>query len=520
MGFPFLEFLILLPLAGALLLLFIPEEDEGAMRGATLATSIIAFVASLPLFWLFDPADPGFQFAREYAWLGLPSGAGLGASLELGIDGISLLLILLTTFLVPICVLCSWKGVTRRLRSFHAALLIMEAAMIGVFCARDLLLFFLFFEIQLVPMFLFIGVWGAEDRIRAAVKFFIYTAVGSLMMLAAIAYLYGVTGSFDLDVVATTLTEKSRVGEFGPQVQFWLCLAFALAFAIKVPVFPVHTWLPHAHVQAPTAGSVILAAVMLKMGGYGFIRFCLPLFPDGLVTTAVSPVSIATGLTVLGAIGVVYGSFMALAQADLKRLIAYSSIAHLGLVVIGIFAGLQAAGVSEVWVAEGHVRGVTGATFQMIAHGLSTGALFFLVGTIYDRRHTKEIARLGGLAKPAPVMATCFVVATLASIAVPGTAGFVGEILILLGVYENAPAFAAIGALGMVLGAAYMLWAVQRVFFGPADGENATMPDLDGVELAGLVPLLLAAVYLGLFPGSFLSRIEPAVRQLADVYGG
>lgn len=489
---------ILLPMLGALFIgLILPREDEGAVRGATLVISLLTFLISLPLFWLYDTSVGGFQFAKSWEWI-----PQLGASFSIGIDGISLLLIVLTTFLVPISLLASWRGITKRVKSFHVAILVLEAAMIGVFAARDLLVFFLFWEVMLLPMFLLIGVWGAEGRVKAAIKFFIYTAVGSLLMLAAIAYLYvAANRTFDLAAIGAELELLRNAGTLTPTIQFWLCLGFMIAFAIKVPVFPFHTWLPHAHVQAPTAGSVILAAVLLKMGGYGFIRFCLPLFPDGAE-------QLAGTICVLGVTGVIYGALMALAQKDLKSLIAYSSISHLGLVVLGIFAGVGGASL------DGHARALTGSVFQMIAHGLSTGALFFLVGAIYDRRHTKVIAELGGLAKSAPVLSTCFVLATLASVALPTTAGFVGEILILIGVFQNNVLYAVLGATGMVLGAVYMLYAVQRVFFGPATGDNATMEDIGCIELAGVLPLIVAAFVLGICPGPFLSRLEPAISAL------
>ena len=513
-NFPLLEATIFLPLLGAFVLLLIPEEEPEAIRGATLASAILTFLASLPLLWLYDPAQGGFQITSSHEWLG-----PVGARFSLGVDGMSVLLILLTTFLVPSAVLCSWRGITQRVKSFHVALLVMEAAMVGVFAARDMLLFFLFFEVQLVPMFLFIGVWGAEERIKAAVKFFIYTAVGSLIMLAAILWIYGRAGwTFDLTTIESQLAllRQAQENGFGPREQMWLCAAFALAFAIKVPLIPFHTWLPHAHVQAPTAGSVILAAVMLKMGGYGFVRFCLPLFPDGLVHETAAGFTLAGLLTWLGALGVVYGAFMALAQADLKRLITYSSVSHLGLVVTGLFVGLTAVDLP----GPGHGRAVAGAIYQMVAHGLSTGALFFLVGSIYDRRHTKLIEKLGGLARPAPLLATCFVMATLASIALPGTAGFVGEILILVGSWECNRLVAAIGATGMVLGAAYMLWAVQRSFFGPTEGENRTVEDLDWIELLGVGPMLVMTFAMGLCPGPFLRLLEPTLNGLTRAYGG
>jgi NADH-quinone oxidoreductase subunit M len=445
--------------------------------------------------------SPVYQFVERRDWI--PS---LGITYKLGVDGIGLLMVLLMTITTPICVLASWTSIAHRVRDFYAALLFLEAGVVGVFLAQDLLLFYVFWEVMLVPMFLLIGVWGGERRIYAAVKFFIYTMAGSLFMLVAILYLYFKTGeagarTFELSVIFERLQWHVVEGvRTPPQVvfseteQFWLFLAFGIAFAIKVPMFPFHTWLPDAHVEAPTAGSVVLAAVLLKMGTYGLVRYAIPLFPAGFDI-------LAPLLVVLAVTGIVYGALMALAQDDVKKLIAYSSVSHLGFVVLGIVA----------W----NEKALEGAVLQMVNHGLSTGALFLFVGAIYERRHTRKIADYGGVAKAAPGLAVVLMIATLSSIGLPGLNGFVGEFLILLGSFERYSLATAVAALGIVLGAVYMLVLYQRVMLGPVKSEaDATTPDLVAREWVYFVPLILLMVGIGLYPYPFLRVLDGSVQSL------
>jgi len=488
-GIPILSFLIFFPLVGAAALLLIPGSRPQAVRIAAFAVSAITFVASIPLFTLFDAARPGMQFVERAPWV--PS---LGISYSLGVDGISVLLILLTTFLSAISILSSFTAITDRVKTYYATLLVLETGMIGVFAALDLVLFYVFWEAVLIPMYLIIGVWGGPRRVYAAVKFILYTVAGSLLMLVAILYLYfayhTASGQYTFDLMRLYETPLGR------SAQLWLFAAFALAFAIKVPMFPFHTWLPDAHVEAPTAGSVILAGVLLKMGTYGFVRFAIPLFPEA--TQAFAPWLIA-----LAVIGIIYGALVAMVQPDVKKLVAYSSVSHLGFVMLGLFAL--------------NVQGLQGGILQMINHGLSTGALFLAVGMIYERRHTREISEFGGLAEILPWFAACFMIICLSSLGLPGLNGFVGEFLILVGAFRMHPVVAAVSALGVILAAVYLLWMYQRVMFGPVTNQkNRGLKDLTPREFWTLVPVIALIVWIGVYHNPFLRKLDVSVAELIE----
>jgi NADH-quinone oxidoreductase subunit M len=483
-----LHALIWLPLAGIPVLLLAGEERA---REVAFGWTLGLFVLSLGLWGAFDPAGPLFQLTSSTPWVEM-----WGVNYALGIDGISLFMILLTTFTMPIAILGSFRYIRERQRAFYALMLLLQTGIVGVFTSMDLFLFYVFFELTLVPMYFIVGVWGGERRIYAAVKFFLYTALGSLLMLVGILYLFwqawdanGFASFHILDLLGTPLSLTE---------QLWLFSAFALAFAIKVPVFPLHTWLPDAHVEAPTPGSVVLAAVLLKMGTYGFLRFVLPFFPEASAHPTVVLVMLS-----LGVIGIIYAALVAAVQPDAKKLVAYTSVAHMGFVILGIFALT--------------VNGLQGGLVVMISHGISTGALFLLLGMLYERRHTREIAAFGGLARVAPLLATALVLTAMASIGVPGTSGFVGEFLALLGTFERYPVMAFLGATGVIFAAFYMLPMVQRILFNKLDREeNRSMPDLSGREIAVLSPLLFLMVALGVYPAPVLERMEPAVRAIVE----
>jgi NADH-quinone oxidoreductase subunit M len=488
-----LSVLTFLPLVGALILLFLPKEEPKQLRAVALITSIVGFLLSIPLALYYRPGQSGMQFEESHAWI-----PQLGISYHLGVDGIAVVLILLTTFLSPIVILSTFGSIHNRVKELMVSLLVLQTAMVGTFAALDLMLFYVFWELMLVPMYLLIGIWGSERRIYAAVKFFIYTAVGSLLMLVAIVYLYWQTKSLHPDVGPSMAYEDFMHLKLSATEQAWLFGAFAFAFAIKVPVFPLHTWLPDAHVQAPAAGSVVLAGVLLKMGTFGYVRYAMPLFPAAVQQFA--PV-----IGWLGVIGIVYGSLMSMAQSDMKKLIAYSSVAHLGFVMVGLMSRTA--------------ESTSGAVLQMINHGVSTGALFLLIGYMYDRRHTREISAYGGQAKATPIMAAIFLVVTLSSIGLPSTNGFVGEFLILLGTYaspgEWGRVWGILSATGVILGAVYMLTLYQKAYLGPIRNKDVSATrDLDMREISTLVPLLLAIVVLGVFPQPVLDMIKQPVADL------
>ena len=492
-----LSVIVFLPAVLGALLAIMPvgsESGKSAVKASALAFSLVVFLFSLSLYFGYDATTGGFQFAEEAAWI-----PDLGINYRLGMDGISMPLILLTTFLTPIVILGSWTAVEEKLRSYYAFILFLETGMLGAFVALDTILFYLFWEAMLIPMYFLIGIWGGKDRIYASMKFFIYTLVGSLLMLVAIFYLmaqhkaqFGVYSASILDLYKVKIAFEASLTS--PQVL--LFLAFALAFAIKVPLFPLHTWLPDAHVQAPTAGSVILAGVLLKLGGYGFIRFAFPLFPQAVHYTA--PVFMA-----LGSIAIVYGAWVAMVQPDIKKLVAYSSVSRMGYVMIGLFSMNPIA--------------VSGAVYQMLNHGISTGGLFLIVGMIYERRHTREIAEFGGIAKQMPAFAVLFMIVTLSSVALPGTNGFVGEFLILLGVFQVSKLWAVVAGTGVIFGAVYMLWMFKRVMFGPIENpENKGLKDLTFREHLVMAPIIAMIFLMGVFPNVFLSRMDSSIAALLN----
>jgi NADH-quinone oxidoreductase subunit M len=491
-----LTIIILLPLAGALATVgysLLPGKRESNYKWIALGVSLVEFVLSLFLIGGVGVGTKDFRFVEDVLWIG-----SIGAHYHIGVDGISLWLVLLTTLLMPIAILSSWTAIQKRQLAYYMFLLLLSSAMIGVFISLDLLLFYLFFEASLVPMFFLIGIWGGERRIYAAVKFFIYTAVGSLLMLVAIIALYYVFGTFDYVTILTSMNSGKLLGD---RAEFWIFLAFAFAFCIKVPLFPLHTWLPDAHTEAPTAGSVILAGVLLKMGTYGLLRFNLGLFPD--MARKFAPVMIT-----LAVIGIIYGALVAMVQPDVKRLVAYSSVSHMGFVVLGLFSFTE--------------LGLQGALYQMLNHGVSTGALFLFVGFVYERRHTRQIIDFGGLSTPMPWFSTLFVFASLSSIGLPFLNGFVGEFLILIGTWTSNAVSGAwiwiatmLAGTGVIWAAVYMLWMLQRVVFGKVTKpENARLRDLNAREVGLLIPLLLLMLFMGVYPRVFLDRSQASVEQV------
>ncbi len=486
--FPVLSLLTFLPLIGAVLILTIRGEEAIVARNARWAALWVSgttFLVSLYLLLQFDGTSGEFQFVENVEWF-----PALGLSYAMGIDGISLFFVLLSTFLTPICVLASWNSITKRVKEYMVAFLVLESFMIGTFCALDAVLFYIFFEGVLIPMFIIIGVWGGARRVYSAYKFFLYTLLGSVLMLLALLTLYHQTG--------TTNIPELMENPVGRDLQIWLWLAFFASFAVKMPMWPVHTWLPDAHVEAPTAGSVILAGVLLKMGGYGFLRFSLPMFPEASEL-------FAPFVFWLSVIAIIYTSLVALVQEDMKKLIAYSSVAHMGYVTLGIFTFTA--------------QGIDGAIFQMISHGVISGALFLCVGVVYDRLHTREIARYGGLVKNMPKYATVFMIMVLGSVGLPGTSGFVGEFLVLLAAFQVDTVIAALATTGIILGAAYMLMLYRRVVFGAqVNKDAAAMSDLNPREFWYFVPLVALVIWLGVQPGIVMDKVAPSTEKLVTLY--
>ncbi len=488
-SWPILSLVTFLPMAGALFCLVVNGPREAVdrnCRSAALLTSLVTFLISLVLWIRFDPTKAGFQFEEKVAWV-----PALGIGYHMGIDGISLFFVLLSTLLTPICILASWESVKVRVKEYMVAFLVLETFMVGMFCALDLALFYIFFEGVLIPMFLIIGVWGGKRRVYAAFKFFLYTLLGSVLMLLAIIAVYWQVGTTDLP----TAMEKLNLPFTW---QCWLWLAFFASFSVKVPMWPVHTWLPDAHVEAPTAGSVILAGVLLKMGGYGFLRFSIPLFPEA--TQYFAPLVFA-----LSVVAVIYTSLVALVQEDMKKLIAYSSVAHMGFVTIGAFVM--------------NMQGVQGSIFQMLSHGIVSAALFLCVGVVYDRMHTREIAAYGGLVHRMPRYAFTFLFFTLASVGLPGLSGFVGEFLVLLGAFKANTWVAFLAATGLILGAAYALWLYRKIIFGELTKDSLkAILDMNRREIAIFLPLVLLTLWMGIHPNSFLDPMAPAVDKLIGDY--
>ena len=490
-----LSFLVFMPLVMAGVVLFAPSV--AVARWVAMGAAVVGFLGGLHVWYWFDGSSAALQFVESYEWI--PS---LGVKYIVGIDGLSLLLVVLTTFLMPLVFFSQWHVEDSRQKVFIALLLALESGMIGALAAMDMVFFYVFWEAMLIPMYFIIGVWGGKRRIYAATKFVLYTVLGSLLMLAAAVLLYfahfrqtGVYSTSLLDLYSVKLPLSS---------QMWMFGAFAVAFAIKVPMWPFHTWLPDAHVEAPTAGSVILAGVLLKMGTYGLLRFAIPIFPEAMVAAA--PLFIFCGV-----VGIIYGALTAWVQKDAKKMVAYSSVSHLGFVVIGSFAVMAGGELS--------VEALTGATYQMINHGISTGALFFLVGVIYERRHTRLLSDFGGLAENMPWFAVMLIVATLSSVGLPGTGGFVGEFLILNGVFQAKPIAAICASLGVLLGAVYMLTLCRKILFGPLDNpENKELKDLNAREFGYLVPLAILAIVMGVFPNAFINKTRPSIEHLAKNY--